>query len=122
MPFTHINSGEYLDLRGKRLLMEARAVDYLNCHGTVNDTLRAAWLAAEYGLPVSLGNTPFELGVHLAAALPEANWIEYSFQDYNQIVAEPVRFEGGYAIAPDRPGHGLTLSDAARTEYARPNL
>jgi L-alanine-DL-glutamate epimerase-like enolase superfamily enzyme len=114
VPFSHINSGEYLDLRGKRLLMEARAVDYLNVHGNVNDTLRAAWLAAEYGLPVSLGNTPFELGVHLAAALPEANWLEYSFQDYNQLVEEPVRFEGGYAIAPERPGHGLVLSEAAR--------
>ncbi len=122
VPFSHINSGEYLDLRGKRLLMEARAVDYLNVHGSVGDTLRAAWLAAEYGLPVSLGNTPFELGVHLAAALPEANWLEYSFQDYNQLVNEPVQFDGGYALAPDRPGHGLTLSEAARTEYARPTF
>lgn len=122
VPFSHINSGEYLDLRGKRLLMEARAVDYLNVHGNISDTLRAAWLAAEYGLPVSLGNTPFEIGVHLAAALPEANWIEYSFQDYNQLVAEPVQFDGGYAIAPDRPGHGLELSEAARTEYATPDL
>lgn len=119
VPFSHINSGEYLDLRGKRLLMEARAVDYLNVHGSVNDTMRAAWLAAEYGLPVSLGNTNFELGVHLAAALPEADWLEYSFQDYNQLVEEPVRFEDGYAIAPERPGHGLALSEAARTEYAR---
>jgi L-alanine-DL-glutamate epimerase-like enolase superfamily enzyme len=122
VPFSHINSGEYLDLRGKRLLMEARAVDYLNVHGNVTETLRAAWLAAEFGLPVSLGNTMFELGVHLAAALPEAHWIEYSFQDYNQLVEEPVRFEGGYALAPERPGHGLTLSEAARTEYARPTV
>lgn len=122
VPFSHINSGEYLDLRGKRLLLEARAVDYLNVHGNISDTLRAAWLAAEYGLPVSLGNTMFEIGVHLAAALPEANWIEYSFQDYNQLVTEPVRFDGGYAIAPERPGHGMTPSEAARAEYARPNL
>ncbi len=62
------------------------------------------------------------MGVHLAAALPEAHWIEYSFQDYNQLVNEPVRFDGGYALAPDRPGHGLTLSEAARTEYARPTF
>ena len=122
VPFTQINSGEYLDLRGKRLLMEARAVDYLNVHGGISDTLRAGWLAAEYGLPVSLGNTMFELGVHLAAALPEAHWIEYSFQDYNQLVAEPVQFEDGYAIAPDRPGLGLELSEAARKEYATPEF
>jgi L-alanine-DL-glutamate epimerase-like enolase superfamily enzyme len=122
VPFTHINSGEYLDLHGKRLLLEHRAVDILNVHGHISDTLQAAWLAAEYGVPVSLGNTPFELGVHLAAALPEANWLEYSFLDYNQLIAEPVQFEHGYAIAPDRPGHGLALSAEARRDYARPEV
>jgi L-alanine-DL-glutamate epimerase-like enolase superfamily enzyme len=122
VPFTHINAGEYLDLRGKRLLMEHRAVDILNVHGTISDTLRAAWLAAEYGIPVSLGNTPFELGVHLAAALPEQPWMEYSFQDYDQLIETPVQFEGGYALAPDRPGHGLALSEEARRELARPEV
>jgi L-alanine-DL-glutamate epimerase-like enolase superfamily enzyme len=122
VPFTRINSGEYLDLRGKRLLLEHRAVDVLNVHGNISDTLRAAWLAAEYGIPVSLGNTPLELGVHLACALPEANWIEYSFQGYEHLVEEPVAFEGGYAVAPERPGHGLVLAEAARREYARPDV
>ncbi len=111
VPFAHINSGEYLDLRGKRLLMEQRAVDVLNVHGAITHTLQAAWLAAEYGVPVSLGNTPFELGVHLAAALPEVIWMEYSFQDYDDLIMEPVQFEDGYAIAPERPGHGLRLRD-----------
>jgi L-alanine-DL-glutamate epimerase-like enolase superfamily enzyme len=109
VPFTHINAGEYLDLRGKRLLMEHRAVDVLNIHGNITQSRQAAWLSGEYGIPVSLGNTPFELGVHLAASLPEAIWMEYSFQDYDHLIADPVQFEGGYAIAPDRPGHGLAL-------------
>lgn len=122
VPFAHINSGEYLDTRGKRLLMEHRAVDILNVHGNISQTLHAAWLANEYGIPISLGNTPLELGVHLAAALPEAQWIEYSFQDYNQMVEQPVQFENGYALAPDRPGHGLAISDFARTEYAKPEV
>lgn len=121
VPFAHINSGEYLDLHGKRQLLERRAVDILNVHGDISATLQAAALAAEYGIPVSLGNTAFELGVHLAAALPEAGWLEYSFQDYNQIVAQPVCFEDGYAIAPDRPGHGLAIAEAARTyEQSQP--
>lgn len=119
VPFAHINSGEYLDTRGKRLLMEHHAVDILNVHGNITQVLRAAWLANEYGIPISLGNTSMELGIHLAAALPEARWIEYSFQDYNRMVEQPIQFEDGYAIAPDRPGHGLAISDAARTEYAR---
>lgn len=122
VPFAHINSGEYLDLHGKRMLMEARAVDVLNIHGHITGSMQAGRLAAEYGIPVSLGNTPFELGVHIAAALPEARWLEYSFHDYDQIVEEPIHFEGGYAIAPDRPGHGLMLSEAAREELARPEV
>ena len=89
-PWAHVNSGEYLDLRGKRKLMEARAVDILNVHGNVTDVMRAGWLAAEHGIPVSLGNTMLELGVHMAAALPHAGWLEYSFQNYNHLVEEPI--------------------------------
>ena len=43
-----------------------------------------------------------------------------SFQDYNQIVEQPVSFEDGYAIAPERPGHGLVLSEEARAAFAQP--
>ncbi|MGH2346881.1 MAG: enolase C-terminal domain-like protein, partial [Chloroflexota bacterium] len=120
VPFSHINSGEYLDLHGKRLLMEHRAVDILNLHGQISDSRQAAWLAAEHGIPVSLGNTPFELGVHLAAAFPNAEWMEYSFQDYEQLIEEPIVFKDGFAFAPERPGHGLVLADDARTTYAHP--
>ena len=101
------------------MLLERRAVDILNVHGGISDSWRAAWLAAEYGIGVSLGNTMFELGVHLAAALPEPAWLEYSFQDYDALVTAPVRFEQGYAIAPDRPGLGLALSESARRDLAR---
>ncbi len=120
LPFANIVCGEYLDLHGKRLLLEHRATDVLHVHGAISDTMRAGWLAAEYGVPVALGNTPLELGVNLAAALPEVLFLEYSFQDYNQLVEQPIQFEQGYALVPDRPGHGLVLSEAARSEYARP--
>lgn len=119
VPFMHINSGEYLDAHGKRQLMEHRAVDMLNIHGNITETMRAGWLASELGIPVTLGNTFCELGVHMACALPEALWLEYSFLDWNVLVEEPIVFENGYAIAPDRPGHGLTVSESARREYAR---
>ncbi len=108
-PWVHINTGEYLDLRGKRKLIEGRAVDILNVHGHVSDVMRAGWLAAEYGLPVSLGNTMLELGVHAAVALPEVGWLEYSFQNYNHIVEQPYKIVDSYITAPDVPGHGLTL-------------
>lgn len=122
VPFAYVNSGEYLDLHGKRLLLEHRGTDMLNVHSTISDGLRAGWLAAEYGIPISVGNTPLEVGVHLAAALPEAHWIEYSFLDYNHVVEQPVEFVDGYAVAPERPGHGLVLSESARQEFGRPEV
>ena len=116
VPFAHVNTGEYLDLTGKRRLIAGRGVDILNVHGRFSDVLRSAWLAAEYGVRISLGNTFLEVGVHLAAALPEADWLEYSFQNYNHLAAAPIEFRDGFAIAPDRLGHGLTLSEAARRD------
>lgn len=121
VPFTQINAGEYLGLRDKRKLIEAGAVDILNIHGNFSDSLRAGWLAAEYGIPISLGNTPLEIGVHLAAALPEARWFEYSYLNHDHLVETPIRIEGGHATAPDTAGHGLQLSARAREELASPD-
>ena len=69
--WTQINSGEYLDLSGKRQLLAAEGTDLLNVHGQLSDVMRIGWLAAELGVPVSLGNTFLEVGVHMAVALPE---------------------------------------------------
>ncbi|MBB3458250.1 L-alanine-DL-glutamate epimerase-like enolase superfamily enzyme [Rhizobium sp. BK313] len=121
-PWTQINSGEYLDLQGKRLLLEAHGTDILNVHGQVSDVMRIGWLAADMGIPVSLGNTFLEVGVHMAVALPEVEWLEYSFQNFDHLVDEPVEIRDGYAYAPDRPGHGLVLSETARRDWSRPKL
>jgi L-alanine-DL-glutamate epimerase-like enolase superfamily enzyme len=120
--WTMINSGEYLDARGKRLLMEAGGTDILNVHGQVSDVMRIGWLAADRGVPVTLGNTFLEVGVHMAAALPEVEWLEYSFQNFDHLVDEPMLIKDGFIHVPDRPGHGLVLSETARREHARPKL
>lgn len=120
VPQVLVNAGEYLNLSGKRELLERRAVDVLNIHGSISDAMRVGWLAAEHGIPVAVGNTNFEIGVHLAAALPEANWLEYSFLSYNHLLETPIQFCDGHAMLPDRPGHGLRLAEAARTDLARP--
>jgi len=117
--WTLINSGEYLDATGKRLLMEENATDILNVHGQVSDVMHIGWLAADKGIPVSLGNTFLELGVHMACALPEVEWLEYSFQNFDHLVEQPVLIKDGYAYAPDCPGHGLVLSETARRDWAR---
>ncbi|MDT9111066.1 hypothetical protein RSW25_25955, partial [Escherichia coli] len=73
-----LSSPACLDLQGKRLLLEAHAADILNVHGQVTDVMRIGWPAAELGIPVSIGNTFLEVGVHMAVALPEVEWLEYS--------------------------------------------
>ncbi|MFB9979331.1 mandelate racemase/muconate lactonizing enzyme family protein [Mesorhizobium kowhaii] len=122
VPWTLINSGEYLDAAGKRQLMLAGGTDILNVHGQVTDVMRIGWLAAELGIPVSLGNTFLEVGVHMACALPEVEWLEYSFQNFEHLIEEPVEIRDGWAYAPARPGHGLVLSEAARREWVRPEI
>lgn len=119
---TQINSGEYLDLSGKCLLLEAEGADIINVHGQVSDVMRIGWFAAEKAIPVSLGNTFLEIGIHAACALPEVEWLEYSFQNFDHLVEQPVEIRDGWAYAPDRPGHGLVLSETARREWARPEV
>lgn len=121
-PATMINSGEYLDASGKRALMMAGAADIVNVHGQVTDVMRVGWLAADLGVPVSLGNTFLEVGIHAAVALPEVEWFEYSFQNFDHLVEEPVEIRDGYAYAPNHPGHGLVLSESARERWSRPEI
>jgi L-alanine-DL-glutamate epimerase-like enolase superfamily enzyme len=118
--WTQINSGEYLDLTGKRLLLEAEGADIINVHAQVGDVMKIGWFAAEKAIPVSLGNTFLEMGVHMACALPEVEWLEYSFQNFDHLVEQPIEITNGWAYAPDRPGHGLVLSETARAAWARP--
>lgn len=120
--WTQINSGEYLDATGKRQLMEAGGTDILNVHGQVTDVMRIGWLAAEHHIPVTVGNTFLEVGVHMACALPDVDWVEYSFQNYDHLVEEPMLIRDGYIHMPDRPGHGLVLSEEARRNHAQPNV
>ncbi|MDP6442273.1 MAG: mandelate racemase/muconate lactonizing enzyme family protein [Pirellulaceae bacterium] len=120
IPTARINTGEYLGFSGKRRLLESDAVDVLNIHGHINQSRFAAHLAGDYGIPVSLGNTIMEIGVHLAASLPECLYLEFSDLAWNEIAVEPVRFRDGFAIAPDRPGHGIELNLAAVEKFSQP--
>jgi L-alanine-DL-glutamate epimerase-like enolase superfamily enzyme len=121
-PFTLVNSGEYFDAHGKRQLIEARGTDMINVHGFVSEVMRIGWLAAEHGIPVSLGNSFLEIGVNMAIALPEVEWLEYSFQNFDHLVEQPFEIRDGWIHAHDRPGHGLVLSDKARNDWAVPNV
>src|SRR3546814_2469064 len=52
---TQLNSGEYLDVSGKRALIQAGGADMLNVHGHVTDVMRIGWLAADMGVEVKKG-------------------------------------------------------------------
>lgn len=118
---SRINTGEYLGFSGKRRLLEAGGVDVLNIHGSIGMSRAAAHLAGDFGIPVSLGNTIGEIGVHLAASLPECLYLEFSDLEWNRLFQEPVRFTNGAAVAPDRPGHGLELNRDALEQFSRPD-
>ena len=118
LPFTRINTGEYLGVTGKRKLLEASAVDVINVHGNIAASRFAAQLAGDYGIPIALGNTIFEIGIHLAASLPECLYMEFSDLAWNQLARQPVVIEDGYALLPDRPGHGIEIDEDALAEFA----
>jgi L-alanine-DL-glutamate epimerase-like enolase superfamily enzyme len=111
---TRINAGEYLDLGGKRRLLESRACDMLNIHGPIGDGMRVGWLANDCNVEVTLGNTFLEIGVNLALALPGVRWLEYSFQNLDHLVEATFEIADGFIHARDIPGHGLELSETAR--------
>ncbi len=120
VPFTRINTGEYLGFSGKRQLLETGAVDVLNVHGSIGGSRAAAHLAGDFGIPVSLGNTNLEIGVHLAASLPECLYMEFSDLMWNVLAQEPVHFADGMATAADRHGHGIELDREALERYSAP--
>ncbi len=111
---TRINAGEYLDLSGKRRLLESQACDMLNVHGPIGDGMRIGWLANDCNVEVTLGNTFLETGVNLGLALPGVRWLEYSFQNLDHLVETPFVIADGLIHAHDVPGHGLQLSETAR--------
>jgi L-alanine-DL-glutamate epimerase-like enolase superfamily enzyme len=58
----------------------------------------------------------------MACALPEVQWLEYSFQNFDHLVEQPIEIREGWIYAPDRPGHGLVLSETARRYWSRPDV
>ncbi len=52
---------------------------------------------------------PCDVTVHLLAAVPNGDFLEAHGFGLDAYVAEPLRIEGGEAIAPDRPGHGIAF-------------
>jgi mandelate racemase len=83
--------------------------------GGVSGWRDAAELAAANKIAMSSHLFP-EVSVHLLAATPTADWLEYV--DWaDAIVEQPLRIVDGMAIVPDRPGSGLEWDVAAVRRY-----
>jgi L-alanine-DL-glutamate epimerase-like enolase superfamily enzyme len=122
VPYSLINVGEYADFDGKRRLLDDEAVDMLNLrNGLLSESLNAAAMGESHGTELHVGDMQAEIGVHLAAALPGNPFLEYWKRPWDRITEQSVIVEDGELIAPDRPGHGVTILEEAIDEYRDPD-
>ena len=102
-----------------RRLLEVGALRRVRVQGGLDHALACGALAKEFGVSLITGNTLFEHHIHVAAALPAVERIEFSDVAWNRLIAEPVVFKDGYAQVPQRPGHGFELTAEALVTYHR---
>jgi L-alanine-DL-glutamate epimerase-like enolase superfamily enzyme len=79
--------------------------DVTNCGG-ITAFMKIARLAEAFNLPVT-SHGAHDVTVHLLAACPNRSFLEAHGFGLDAYIAEPLRIENGFAIAPDRPGHGI---------------
>jgi L-alanine-DL-glutamate epimerase-like enolase superfamily enzyme len=94
--------------------------------GGLTEALRIAWYAYDRGIDyVGHGyNTAFGVAadLHLAAALPKAEWVEYVSPSplIEDIILNPFQIKDGYLKIPDTPGLGIVPDMEKVTYYATP--
>lgn len=108
------------DPKTLRRFVEQRAFSRLRVGGDFLHGLACSEIAEDFGIPLIFGNSLFEMNVHAAAALPRVDRIEFSDLAWNVLPKVPVRFEGGYALAPAQPGHGLDPEPERLKRYSKP--
>lgn len=81
--------------------------DVTNCGG-ITPFMKIAHLAEAFNMPVT-SHGAHDVTVHLLAACPNRSYLEAHGFGLDRYIAEPLKIEDGVAIAPDRPGHGITF-------------
>jgi len=84
--------------------------------GGITAWLRVAQLANQNGLPVT-SHGVHDLHVHLLAAVPNPSYLEHHGFGLNEFMENPLQIRDGFAIAADRPGHGVELNWDALTVH-----
>jgi L-alanine-DL-glutamate epimerase-like enolase superfamily enzyme len=85
--------------------------DVTNCGG-VTAFMKVARLAEAFNLPVT-SHGAHDITVQLLAACPNRSFLEAHGFGLDRYVEHPLRIEEGCAVAPDRPGHGVSFDWAA---------
>lgn len=76
--------------------------------GGVTGWLKVAHLAEAHNLPVTTHGV-HDLHVHLLAAVPNASYLEAHGFGLEAYIREPLTIEDGWAVASERPGHGVSF-------------
>jgi mandelate racemase len=106
-----------LDLRHA---LAAKASDFIMPDvmkiGGVTGWLRAAAIAQAEGIRVSNHLWP-EISAQLLSATPTAHWLEYA-DWWNPILSDPLRIDGGMAVADTAIGSGVSWDEKAVERYS----
>lgn len=87
--------------------------------GGVTPWMKVAHLAQACNLAVT-SHGVHDLHVHLLAAVPNASYLEIHGFGLERFMHEPLRFDRGDALVPERIGHGVTLDwEALETHRVR---
>jgi L-alanine-DL-glutamate epimerase-like enolase superfamily enzyme len=81
--------------------------DVTNCGG-VTSFMKIAHLAEAFNLPVT-SHGAHDVTVHLLAAVPNRAYLEAHGFGLDRYLANPLTIAEGFAIAPDRAGHGIAF-------------
>ena len=81
--------------------------DVTNCGG-VTVFMKVCHLAEAFNLPVT-SHGAHDVTVHLLAAAPNRSYLEAHGFGLDRFIAEPLTIVDGFAVAPDRPGHGIAF-------------
>src|SRR5829696_6317904 len=79
--------------------------DVTNCGG-VTPFMKITHLAEAFNLPVT-SHGAHDVTVHCLAACPNRAYLEAHGFGLERYIAEPLKIENGFALAPSRPGHGI---------------
>jgi L-alanine-DL-glutamate epimerase-like enolase superfamily enzyme len=79
--------------------------DVTNCGG-VTPFMKIAHLAEAFNMPVTTHGA-HDVTVHLLAACSNRSYLEAHGFGLERYIAEPLRIEDGFALAPGRAGHGI---------------